>query len=97
LPGIGIAEIIVSTTTGSLILNANGLDLLDSIADALVSFIVWFGISMLQRPKSKLFHFGYAKIERFAAFVAAIVMVVSGYCVLVSCTWLSQENKPFLY
>jgi divalent metal cation (Fe/Co/Zn/Cd) transporter len=62
----------------SLILNADGLD---SIADALVSFIVWFSISMLQKPKSKLFHFGYAKIERFAAFVAAIVIVVSGYCV----------------
>jgi divalent metal cation (Fe/Co/Zn/Cd) transporter len=33
LPGIGMAEIIVSTTTRSLILNADGLD---SIADALV-------------------------------------------------------------
>jgi divalent metal cation (Fe/Co/Zn/Cd) transporter len=61
-----------------LILNADGLD---SIADTLVSFIVWYGISVLQKPKSKLFHFGYAKIERFAAFVVAIVIVVSGSCV----------------
>lgn len=75
LLGIGIAEVIVSTTTGSLTLFADGLD---SMADALVSFIVWFGIRMLHRPKSKLFHFGYAKIESFAAFVAAVIIVVLG-------------------
>jgi cation diffusion facilitator family transporter len=75
LLGIGVAEIAVSTTTGSLTLFADGLD---SMADALVSFIVWFGIQMLHKPKSKLFHFGYAKIESFAAFVAAVVIVVLG-------------------
>ena len=48
------------------------------MADALVSFIVWFGITMLHKPKSRLFHFGYAKIESFAAFVAAVVIVVLG-------------------
>ena len=37
---------------------------------------------MLQKPKSKLFHFGYAKIERFAAFVNAIVIVV--ICILIA-------------
>jgi divalent metal cation (Fe/Co/Zn/Cd) transporter len=55
-----------------LILNADGLD---SIADDLVSFIVCFCISMLQKPKSKQFHFGYAEIERLVAFVAAIVII----------------------
>jgi cation diffusion facilitator family transporter len=75
LLAIGVAEVVVSTTTGSLTLFADGLD---SMADALVSFIVWFGISMLRKPKSKLFHFGYAKIESFAAFVAAVVIVILG-------------------
>lgn len=75
LLAIGIAEVVISTTTGSLTLFADGLD---SMADALVSFIVWFGITMLRRPKSKLFHFGYAKIESFAAFVAAVVIVILG-------------------
>jgi cation diffusion facilitator family transporter len=75
LLGIGIAEVVVSTATGSLTLFADGLD---SMADALVSFIVWFGITMLQKPKSKLFHFGYAKIESFAAFVAAVIIVILG-------------------
>ena len=75
LIGIGIAEVAISTTTGSLTLFADGLD---SMADALVSFIVWFGITMLHKPKSRLFHFGYAKIESFAAFVAAVVIVVLG-------------------
>jgi cation diffusion facilitator family transporter len=75
LIGIGVAEIVISTTTGSLTLFADGLD---SMADALVSFIVWFGITMLHKPKSRIFHFGYAKIESFAAFVAAVVIVVLG-------------------
>jgi cation diffusion facilitator family transporter len=75
LLAIGIAEVVISTTTGSLTLFADGLD---SMADALVSFIVWFGITMLHKPKSKLFHFGYAKIESFAAFVAAVVIVILG-------------------
>lgn len=73
--GIGIAEVVISTTTGSLTLYADGLD---SMADALISFIVWFGISMIQRPKSRLFPYGYGKIESFAAFIAAIVVVVLG-------------------
>jgi cation diffusion facilitator family transporter len=32
----------------------------------------------LHKPKSRLFHFGYAKIESFAAFIAAVVIVVLG-------------------
>ena len=75
LLAIGVAEVLISTTTGSLTLLADGLD---SMADALVSFIVWFGITMLYKPKSRLFHFGYAKIESFAAFIAAVVIVVLG-------------------
>ena len=75
LVGIGVAEALVSVYTGSLTLFADGLD---SMADALVSFIVWFGIRMLQKPKSRLFHFSYAKIESLAAFIAAVVIVVLG-------------------
>jgi cation diffusion facilitator family transporter len=75
LLGIGVAEVVISTTTGSLTLLADGLD---SLADALVSFIVWFGISMIQKPKSKLFHYGYGKIESLAAFIAAIVVIILG-------------------
>ena len=73
LVGIGIGEVLVYMFTGSLTLFADGLD---SMADALVSFIVWFGIRMLEKPKSKLFHFGYAKIESLAAFIAAVVILV---------------------
>ena len=75
LLGIGVAEVVISTTTGSLTLLADGLD---SLADSLVSFIVWFGITMIQKPKSKLFNYGYGKIESFAAFIAAIVVIILG-------------------
>lgn len=75
LVGIGIAEILVSTFTGSLTLFADGLD---SIADGLVSGIVWFGIRMIHKPKTDSFHFGYAKIESLAAFIAAIAIIILG-------------------
>ena len=75
LAGIGVAEILISTFTGSLTLFADGLD---SIADGLVSFIVWFGIRMIHRPRTNSFHFGYAKIESLAAFIAAIAIMVLG-------------------
>ncbi len=75
LLGIGVAEVVISTTTGSLTLLADGLD---SLADSMVSFIVWFGITMIQKPKSSLFNYGYGKIESFAAFIAAIVVIVLG-------------------
>jgi len=73
--GIGVAEVAISTFTDSLTLFADGLD---SLADSLVSFIVWFGIRMLNKQRSKLFHFGYAKIESFAAFVAAVIILILG-------------------
>ncbi len=75
LLGIGVAEVVISTTTGSLTLLADGLD---SLADSLISFIVWFGITMIQKPKSKLFNYGYGKIESFAAFIAAIIVIILG-------------------
>ncbi|MGB9002451.1 MAG: cation diffusion facilitator family transporter [Nitrosotalea sp.] len=75
LAAIGIAELIVTIFTGSVTLTADGLD---SLADSMISFIVWFGISMIRKPKSKLFPFGYRKVEVLAAFTAAIVIVVLG-------------------
>ena len=75
LLAIGIAEISVSFYTGSLTLAADGLD---SMADALISFIVWFGISMIQKPKNKFFPYRYTKVESFAAFIAAVVVVILG-------------------
>ena len=44
----------------------------------MISFIVWFGISMVRKPKSNLFPFGYRKVEVLAAFTAAIIIVVLG-------------------
>jgi len=76
LLAIGIAEVSVSLFfTTSLTLLADGLD---SMADALISFIVWFGISMIQKPKSRFFQYGYGKVESLAAFIAAVVVIILG-------------------
>jgi len=72
---IGIAEVTISLFTGSITLTADGID---SLADSMISFIVWFGILMIRKPRSKIFHFGYRKVEVLAAFIAAIIIVILG-------------------
>lgn len=75
LAAIGIAELIVSLFTGSITLTADGID---SMADSMISFIVWFGILMVKKPRSSIFHFGYRKVEVLAAFIAAIIITILG-------------------
>ncbi len=75
LAAIGVAELFVAVFTGSITITADGLD---SLADAMISFIVWFGILMAKKPRSKLFHYGYKKVEVLAALIAAIVIVILG-------------------
>jgi len=72
---IGIAELTISLFTGSITLTADGID---SMADSMISFIVWFGILMVKKPRSRLFHFGYRKVEVLAAFIAAIIIIILG-------------------
>lgn len=75
LAAIGVAELIMSLFTGSITLTADGMD---SMADSMISFIVWFGILMVKKPRSDLFHFGYRKVEVLAAFIAAIIITILG-------------------
>ncbi len=72
---IGVAELTISLFTGSITLTADGID---SMADSMISFIVWFGILMVKKPRSRLFHFGYRKVEVLAAFIAAIIIIILG-------------------
>lgn len=75
LAAIGVSEILISVFTGSVSLKADGID---SMADAMISFIVWFGILMVKKPRSSLFHYGFRKVEVLAAFIAAIVIIILG-------------------
>lgn len=75
LAAIGVAELLVAMFVGSITLTADGLD---SLADSMISFIVWFGIMMGKKPRSKLFHYGYKKVEVLAALIAAIIIVILG-------------------
>ena len=75
LIGIGIAELIMGHFSGSVVATADGID---SLSDAMISFIVLLGLRLAHRPADKKFHFGYRKVESFAALMAAIGMVVIG-------------------
>ena len=75
LLAIGIVEIVTGYLSGSVVATADGID---SISDAMISFIVLLGLRISHKPADKQFHFGYHKVESFAALMAAIGMIIIG-------------------
>ncbi len=75
LLAIGVVEVAVGQISGSIVAFADGID---SISDAMISLIVFVGLTLASRPASKKFPFGYYKVESFAALMAAIGMVAIG-------------------
>jgi cation diffusion facilitator family transporter len=75
LISIGIAELITGYISGSVVATADGVD---SMSDAMISFIVLIGLRFARRPADRKFQFGYHKVESLAAMVAAIGMIVIG-------------------
>jgi cation diffusion facilitator family transporter len=88
LIGIGIVELITGFISGSVVATADGID---SLSDAMISFIVLLGLRIAHRPADKKFHFGYHKVESFAAMMAAMGMVVIG-CVIFYHSYQSLIN-----
>lgn len=79
LVAIGVAELAVGQISGSIVATADGID---SISDAMISLIVFVGLTLAGRPATKKFPFGYYKVESFAALLAAIGMVAIGGFIL---------------
>jgi cation diffusion facilitator family transporter len=79
LLSIGIVELLIGQISGSVVATADGID---SLSDAMISFIVFMGLVIADRPADKKFHFGYYKVESFAALIAAIGMIVVGSIIL---------------
>jgi cation diffusion facilitator family transporter len=79
LIGIGIVELVTGQVSGSVVATADGID---SLSDAMISFIVLLGLRIAHRPADRKFHFGYHKVESLAAMMAAIGMIIIG-CVIV--------------
>jgi cation diffusion facilitator family transporter len=75
LVGIGIVELIMGHISGSVVATADGVD---SMSDAMISLIVLIGLSVARRPADRKFHFGYHKVESFAALIAAMGMIAIG-------------------
>jgi len=79
LLSIGIVELLIGQISGSVVATADGID---SVSDAMISFIVFMGLVIADRPADMKFHFGYYKVESFAALIAAIGMIVVGSIIL---------------
>ena len=79
LLAIGIVEIVTGYLSGSVVATADGID---SISDAMISFVVLLGLRIAHKPADKKFHFGYQKVESFGALIAAIGMVIIGTIIL---------------
>src|SRR5215469_4040028 len=79
LLSVGIVELLIGQISGSVVATADGID---SLSDAMISLIVFMGLVIAGRPPDKKFHFGYYKVESFAALIAAIGMIVMGSIIL---------------
>jgi divalent metal cation (Fe/Co/Zn/Cd) transporter len=77
LLSIGIVELLIGQISGSVVATADGID---SLSDAMISFRVFMGLA--GRRADKKFHFGYYKVESFAALIAAIGMIAVGSIIL---------------
>lgn len=73
LLAIGFAELLVGLISNSLTLTTDGVD---SFSDALISLIVWGGLRISKKSPDDRFHFGYLRVESFAALMASIAMVI---------------------
>jgi cation diffusion facilitator family transporter len=91
LVSIGIVELLVGQISGSVVATADGID---SLSDTMISFIVFMGLVIAGRPADRKFHFGYYKVESFAALIAAIGMIVIGSIILYqSCGSLLLQHR----
>ena len=79
LVSIGVVELLMGQISGSVVATADGID---SMSDAMISFIVLVGLRMAHKPADRKFPFGYHKVESFAALIAAIGMIVIGAFIL---------------
>jgi cation diffusion facilitator family transporter len=79
LLSLGIVELLIGQISGSVVATADGID---SLSDTMISFIVFMGLVIADRPADKKFHYGYYKVESFAALIAAIGMIVIGSIIL---------------
>jgi cation diffusion facilitator family transporter len=75
LISIGVVELLMGHISGSVVATADGVD---SMSDAMISFIVLIGLRFARRPADRKFQFGYHKVESFAAMIAAIGMIIIG-------------------
>jgi cation diffusion facilitator family transporter len=91
LAGIGIAEIAIGIISGSVVAFADGID---SFGDATISFIVWLGLLMSQKGPDPKFHFGYYKIESFAALLAAVGMIIVGIFIVMHAIEAFANPEP---
>ena len=88
---LGIVEIVAGELAGSIGLTADGID---SMSDALVSFLVWLGLKISRRTPDERFHFGYYKIESFVAFVGAIGLIGIAGAILYRSYLAFLDPKP---
>ena len=88
---LGIVEIVAGEFSGSIGLTADGID---SMSDALVSFLVWLGLKISRRTPDERFHFGYYKIESFVAFVGAIGLIGIAGAILYRSYLAFLDPKP---
>ena len=86
---IGILELLIGQTSGSVVATADGTD---SLSDAMISFIVFMGLVIAGRPADKKFYFGYYKVESFAALIGSNRDDCDGINYIIPLIWLTTPT-----
>ena len=92
LLAIGLAEIFVGLLSRSVSVTADGTD---SLSDAAISLIVWFGLRFSRKAPDERFHFGYLRVESFSVLIASLAMIgVATTLIYFSYQRLLQPKEP---
>jgi len=90
---IAIVELLIGQIGGSVVATADGID---SLSDTMISFIVFIGLVVADRHADGKFHFGYYKVESFAALIAEIGMIEFGSIIILLLQQPKQIHQPIL-
>jgi cation diffusion facilitator family transporter len=75
LAAVGLVEFFIGQAVNSLAVWADGVH---SLADSIITGIVWLGLRLSWRRPDEKFHFGYLKVESLAALAASLGMIAVG-------------------
>jgi cation diffusion facilitator family transporter len=94
LTALGALELLIALYVNSVGLLADGVD---SLSDAAIAFIIWWGLRLSRRRPDRYFHFGYYKLESLGALLASTAMIAIASLIIYRAWRFLQEPPQIKY